>query len=173
MTTDSSLLSLPNELLVYILSLLPLRSITACKRSCCRLRAVIKHSGLLRCRIRTMKSYIEDLSPPGLSTSDFLEHLKRWEKAWLMFGVGQEAATQTMYKPFLGDSEFLLRSGYLIEMRHGQRPGWSHLDLSPQRDLRGDSLTPQWTDIQLETTCRVGGWAMDVDQDLVAVSVLP
>jgi hypothetical protein len=119
-----------------------------------------------------MKSYMEDLSPPGLSTSDFLENLKSWEKAWLTFTVGKHVATHTTYKPFLGPSEFLLRSGYLIEMRQGVTPGWSYLDLYLQGNVRGEELAPQWTDIQLESTFNVQGWALDIDQDLFAVSVI-
>ncbi|KAH9173275.1 hypothetical protein EDB89DRAFT_1958840 [Lactarius sanguifluus] len=166
------LLGLPGEILVLILSFLPLRDITTCKRSCWQLRAVIKQSGLLRCRIRTMKNYIEDRSPPGLSTCDFLESLKKWEKAWLTFGVGKEVAAQTTYIPYRGRSDFLLRSGYLIEMRHGEAPGLSYLDLSSQRIVNGVESPLGWTDIQLAANASIGGWALDVDQNLVAVSLL-
>lgn len=165
-------LGLPGEILVLILSFLPLRDITACKRSCWQLRGVIKQSGLLRCRIRTMKNYIEDLSPPGLSTSDFLESLKKWEKAWLTFGVGKEAAVQSTNIPYRGRSDFLLRSGYLIEMRLGETPGLSYLDLSSQRIINGISPPLSWTDVQLAANVSIGGWALDIDQNLVAVSLL-
>ena len=168
----TQLLGLPNELLVLIFAFLPLRSITSCKRSCRHLRAVIKQSGLLRCRIRTMKNYIENLSPPGLSTADFLENLRIWEKAWLTFGVGKDAAKQTLFRPFQGFSEFLLRSGYLIQMGQGDRSGWSYIDLSLQRDLRGKRSPIQWTDVQLEVNLSTRGWALDIDQDLMAISCL-
>jgi F-box-like len=168
----TQLLALPNELLVLILAFLPLRSITSCKRTCRHLRAVIKQSGLLRCRIRTMKNYIENLSPPGLSTSDFLENLRIWEKAWLTFGVGKEAATQTLFRPFQGFSEFLVRSGYLIQMGQGDRCGWSYVDLSLQPHLRGKRSAVRWTDVQLEVNLTTRGWALDIDQDLVAISCL-
>ena len=168
----TQLLGLPNELIVLILAFLPLRSITFCKRSCRHLRAVIKQSGLLRCRIRTMKNYIENLSPPGLSTADFLENLRIWEKAWLTFSVGKEAAKQTMFRPFRGFSEFLLRSGYLIQMCQGDRSGWSYVDLSLQPNFRGKRSAGLWTDIQLEVNLTTSGWALDIDQDLVAISCL-
>ena len=163
------LLGLPHEIIVLILSSLPLRDITACKRSCWQLRGVIKQSGLLRCRIRTMKNYIQDLSPPGLSTSHFLDCLKKWEKAWLTFSLGMEDVAQTAHRPYHGRSDFLLRSGYLIEMRHGETPGLSHLDLSSQR-THGEQSPHNWTDVQLEGN--IGGWALDIDQNLVAVSLL-
>lgn len=166
------LLELADELLVLILVLLPLRSITACKRSCRRLRAVIKQSGLLRCRIRTMKNFIEDLSPPGLSTSDFLDNVRKWERAWLTFSIRKGAATHTILRPLDGPCDFLLRSGYLIQVRKGATPGWSHLDLSLNRGLREKASAAEWTNVRLEDEANAGGWALDVDQDLVAVSVL-
>lgn len=163
------LLGLPSEILILIFAFLPLPEINACKRSCQRLRAVIKQSGLLRCRIRTMKNYIEDLSPPGLSTAAFLHNLRTWEKAWLAFNVGKEAATQNTFRPYQGFSDFLLRSGYLIQLCQGDSPGWSYLDLTRQRD---QISAAQWTDIQLDVNFFAMGWALDIDQDLVAVSRL-
>ncbi|KAI9507517.1 hypothetical protein F5148DRAFT_108863 [Russula earlei] len=171
-TMGTQLLQLPSELLVLVFVLLPLRSIIACKCSCQHLRAVIKRSGLLRCRIRTMKTYIEDLSPPGLSTSDFLDHLRKWEKAWLTFSVGKEAATHTMFRPFEVQSKFLLRSGYLIQVCQRERLGWSYMDLSLRQDFREQTSASQWTDIQLEAGVSTGGWALDVDQNLIVVSLL-
>ena len=168
----TQLLGLPGEILVIILSFLPLQDITACKRSCWQLRGVIKQSGLLRCRVRTMKNYIEDLSPQGFSTADFLECLKKWEKAWLTFGVGTEAGAQTTSLPYRGRSDFLMRSGYLIEMRHGETPGLSYLDLSSQRTIDGVRSPLIWTDVELEANVSIGGWALDIDQNLLAVSLL-
>jgi len=166
------LLGLPSEILILIFSFLSLPEINACKRSCQRLRAVIKQSGLLRCRIRTMKNCIEDLSPPGLSTAAFLDHLRKWEKAWLTFNVGNEAATQNTFRPYQGLFDFLLRSGYLIQLCQGDSPGWSYLDLSRQRGLHGQISAAQWTDIQLDTNFFAMGWALDIDQDFVATSRL-
>ncbi|KAI0306810.1 hypothetical protein B0F90DRAFT_1682491 [Multifurca ochricompacta] len=169
----TQLLRLPDEVLVLIISFLPLRDITACKRSCWQLRAVIKQSGILRCRIRTLKNHLEDISPPGLSSSDFLKSLKRWEKAWLTFDIGKDTASYTTHRPYYeGYSEFLLQSGYLIAMPKGERRGWSYLDLYSQRGHHKDQLAPKWTGIQLAVDFRIRGWALDVDQDLVAVSFL-
>jgi len=119
-----------------------------------------------------MKNFIEDLSPPGLSTADFLESLKRWEKAWLTFGVGKDAPAQTTSLPYGGRSDFVMRSGYLIEMRHGETPGMSYLDLSSQCTTDGDKSPLVWTDVQITANVGIGGWALDIDQNLVAVSLL-
>jgi hypothetical protein len=68
----------------------------------------------------------------------------------------------------------LLRSGYLIEMRHGESPGLSYLDMSSQGIINGVSspLSWTWTDVQLAANVSIGGWALDLDQNLVAVSLL-
>jgi len=116
-----------------------------------------------------MKNFIEDLSPPGLSTSDFLDNLRKWERAWLTLNIKKGAASHTMFRPFDVQCDFLLQSGYLIQVRKGARPGWSHLDLSVQRGLREKT---EWTDVPLEVEATTGGWALDVDQDLVAASLL-
>jgi hypothetical protein len=118
-----------------------------------------------------MKNFIEDLSPPSLSTADFLECLKRWEKAWLTFGVGKEIGAQTTSLPYRGRSEFLMRSGYLIEMRYGEGPGLSYLDLSSQCTIDGVQSPLLWTEVELANT-NIGGWALDIDQNLLAVALL-
>jgi hypothetical protein len=120
-----------------------------------------------------MKNYLEDLSPPGFTTLEFIEALKKWEKAWLSFSVEKEAATHRIYKsyPGLGEygCEFMLRSGYLIQMYQG-RLGWSYLDLSLQRDLHEVRSAPKWTEVAAEASIDPNGWALDIDQDLVVVS---
>jgi len=113
---------------------------------------------------------MENLSPPGLSTADFLDNLEKWEKALLTFSVGREAATQTMFRPFQAFSEFLLRSGYLIQVSTLEDPGWSYVDLYTQCDINGRVRSAaQWKDIKLELVM-ITEWALDIDQDLVAVS---
>ncbi|KAH9986345.1 hypothetical protein BJV74DRAFT_845025, partial [Russula compacta] len=79
-----------------------------------------------------------------------------------------------MFRPYQSFSGFfngfLLRSGYLIQEH--RRPGWSYLDLSLQRGLHGTPSIPRWTDVRLEANVRIWKWALDVDQDLVAVLLL-
>jgi hypothetical protein len=171
-TMSTQFLSLPNDLLILILSFLPYRSIPACKHTCRRLRSVIMHSLELRCRIHTLESYMEDLSPPDLSTADFLHNLGKWENAWLTFSVGRGTPIRSMSWPFQAFSEFLLRSGYLIQVCPIEAPGWSYVDLSAQCDINGRGRpTAQWKVIKLALVFTTK-WALDIDQGLVAVSYL-
>lgn len=176
------ILDLSNELLVTILSILPARSILACVDSCHRLRAVIKGSMLLRGRIWSSKHGIQDLLPSGLSLPDFKTRAKRWENDWFYFRVGNEVAKRSMYRPFQGSPgreslyptkyNFLMRSGYLIQMHQKENPGWSHMNLSPLRELRGFIKDPVWTDVRFGDHLTMEGWALDLDQDLAAASFL-
>jgi len=65
-----------------------------------------------------------------------------------------------------------MRSGYLIQMHHKENPGWSHMRLSLLRELRGLIRNPVWTDVRLGDHLTMEGWALDLDQDLVAASLL-
>jgi len=178
------LFDLPDELLIIILSSLPTSSILACKVSCRRLRAVIEGSEVFQWRMWSTKHGIQELLPSGLSLPDFFAKAQQWENDWFRFGVGNEVAERSMYRPFQGSRgcgwpelcsnkcHFLLRSGYLIQMRRKENPGWSHMQLSPLRELRGFISDPVWTDVRLGDHLTMEGWALDLDQDLVAASLL-
>jgi hypothetical protein len=87
-----------------------------------------------------------------------------------------------MYRPSQGSPgraslcptkyDFLMRSGYLIQMHQKENPGWSHMHLSPLRELRGFIKDPVWTDVRLGDHLTMEGWALDLDQDLVVASFL-
>ena len=180
------LLDLPDELLIIILSGLPMSSILACKVSCRRLRAVIKGSEVFRWRMWSAKHGIQEVLPSGPPLPDFFTNAQRWVINWFFFRAGNEVATRFMYRPFQGSPRdkwpelcstankchFLLRSGYLIQMRRKENPGWSHMQLSLLRELRGFTSNPVWTDVRLGDHLTMEGWALDLDQDLVAASLL-
>ena len=176
------LLDLPNELLVTIFSSLPTRNILACGASCNRLRAVIKESMLLRTRIRSTKHAIQEILPSDLSLPDFIENMKKWENEWFHFKVGDEVARKLTPRPFQGslsreylrptESNFLLTSGYLIQMGQKENPGWSYIHLSLLNEPRESIIYPDWTDVRLGDHLIMEEWALDIDQDLVAASLL-
>jgi len=137
---------------------------------------------LLRGRIWSAKHGIQELLSSGLSLPDFIPSVMQWENDWLYFRVGNEVATRSMYRPSQGSPgreslcptkyNFLMRSGYLIQMHQKENPGWSHMHLSPLRELRGFIKDPVWTDVRLGDHLTMEGWALDLDQDLVAASFL-
>ncbi len=97
-------------------------------------------------------------------------------------GPGKEVSMRTEFDPFqsfhkfefFGNTEttFLLRSGYLIQVRKGKDPGWAYMDLSPKHDPQGYTPALEWKGVHLKSN-GIMGWALDLDQDLVAVSLLP
>ncbi len=125
---------------------------------------------------------MEDFSPPNPSTFDFLKNLEEVERAVSTFSPGKDVATRTMLGPlqrvhkftFFGDveTEFLLRFGYLIQVRKGKDPGWSCMDFSPKRYLQECAPALAWTGVHLKGN-EIQGWVLDLDQDLVAISLLP
>ena len=176
------ILDLPNELLLIIFSSLPARSILACRASCRLLFEIIEKSSLLQNRIWSTKHGIQELLPSGLLVPDFRASAKQWEINWFNFRVGNEVAARSMYRPSQCSPSyeslcpttynFILRSGYLIQMHQKENPGWSHIHLSPLRDLRGFIQDPVWTDVRLGDHLTMEGWALDVDQDLVAAPLI-
>lgn len=172
------LLHLPDELLLIILSNLPIPSVLACKASCRRMRNLLKKSSLFYRRILNTQDGIQELSIPG-SISDLLSNVRKWEMDWFHLAE-RRGAIRSMSRPCQGldglelhdatDHDFLLRSGYLIHMRRYENPGWSHMDLSLQRDRCEFIPAPecQWTDVYLESHATIVGSALDLDQDLVA-----
>jgi hypothetical protein len=172
------LLGLPDEILLIILSILPARSILACKVSCRRLHAVIRRSMIFTPATWSVKHGLQYLLPHSLPTPKYKLIVRTWENDWFNFSVGNEAATRSVYGPSqdsLGlewysptECNFLLRSGYLIQMRRNKNPGWSHMDLSLLREFRGFIPAHEWTNVRLGDHVRMKGWALDLDQDLVA-----
>jgi hypothetical protein len=175
------LLGLPEDLLVIILSILDARSVLSCKASCRRLRDVISQSAIYTPATWSVKHGLQYLLPPSLLFKDYKALVRNWENDWFNFSVGNEAAMRSMSGPSqdsLGlewysptECNFHLRSGCLIQMRRYKNPGWSHIDLSLQRELRGFIPAPDWTNIYLGADVTIEGWSLDLDRDLVAASL--
>ena len=175
----SHILDLPNELLLCIFSSLSPPELFACRNSCRRLRNIILGDRLLQQRIQSLEHCMKDFSPPSRSTSDFLENLEEMGMTSSIFRPREEVRMgikselfQSFHKfAFFGDTEtaFLSRSGHLIQVRKGQDPGWAYMDLSPKHDPQGYTPTPlEWKSVHLKGS-GIMGWALDLDQDLVAV----
>ncbi|KAI0265814.1 hypothetical protein BC834DRAFT_876531 [Gloeopeniophorella convolvens] len=166
----TSLLSLPDELLVPIIASLPLRGIAVCYFTCQRLRDVIKRSQLLRAITHTLQTYMEDLSPDGLSTAGYRARVEAWEKAWITLTPGSQPVAKSgdRVRPF--GSTLVTQGGYLVEMHSGlERRGWCYADMSATLGKPGVTHL-EWTNIDLGREMFVTAWALDVHQDIVAVA---
>ena len=178
----SQFVDLPVEVLLLILSSLALRELVACRNSCRGLRDIILGDRLLQQVVQSSEHCIKDFSPPSSSTSNFLRILEKMGRTSSTVSPGEEVSILTEFEPsqsfhkfaFFGDTEttFLLRSGYLIQVRKKKDPGWAYMDLSPKHDLQGYTPALEWKGVHLESN-GILGWALDLDQDLMAVSLLP
>jgi hypothetical protein len=174
MNVTTTFLDLPTEVLILIVSHLPLRGVVACKQLCHRLRSLIEDSQLLQYHFRTMCSGVEDLFLPGISSHEFLKSLERWELAWQKFEIGERFARHR-YQNVLWTVEHIVQNGHIVAMRlvdssWHTAPGWSYADISRILRRGGESRQElSWTDIQLDTAISPKGYVLDVNQDLVAM----
>ncbi|KAI9447670.1 hypothetical protein H4582DRAFT_1895507 [Lactarius indigo] len=156
----ASLLELPSEVIILIVSHLPLRDIITCKQSSATTP------------FQTMSSGVEDLFVPGICSSELLESLEQWEVAWRKVDIGERFARHR-YHNILWTVEYVVQSGHVAAMRMGDSdwhapPGWSYADISRVL-LEGDE-GPQdselgWTNIQLGNAIIPKGYALDVSQE--------
>ena len=101
--------TLPTELLILILSYLPVVELCAVQRTCHRIHNIVTESARLQYILRTQINGVDDLLPPDCPFSERLELLRRHENAWsnLQLKLSHEFATPLLDRHFLQD-------GYLI-----------------------------------------------------------
>lgn len=129
----------------------------------------------LQQRIQSLEQCMKDFSPRSSSTTDFLKNLEEMGMTSSTSRPREEVSiptelelSQSFHKfTFCGDTKtsFLLRSGYLIQVRKGEDPGWAYMNLSPKHDLQG--YTPaslEWKGVPLRLEGDgIMGWALDLD----------
>ncbi|KAI0262792.1 hypothetical protein BC834DRAFT_375000 [Gloeopeniophorella convolvens] len=142
------LLSLPTELVIRIISFLHCADdISACLRSCRKLRDVVTDSQLLQYLLRTTFAGVHDTLTSGLTIPERTKVLQRWEDAW------RDPAIQTPAQCFFGPAtvpalNYATHDDYLIALREGPSPGYSFLDLRTSLPLQ-DAL---WTEVNVHTS---------------------
>jgi hypothetical protein len=101
--------TLPTELLILILSYLPVVELCAVQRTCHRIHNIVAESAQLQYVLRTQINGVDDLLPPDCPFSERLELLRRHENAWsnLQLKLSHEFASPLLDRHFLQD-------GYLI-----------------------------------------------------------
>jgi len=105
------LLNLSTELLIEILTYLPVVDLFSIQRTCTRIRDIVKESAYLRYILRAQINGVGDFLPPELPYPERLELLRRHEKSWnnLRFNLFNEFTTNIPHPDC-----YLLRGGYLI-----------------------------------------------------------
>jgi hypothetical protein len=116
--------SLPTELLILILSYLPVVELCAVQRTCRRIHDIVAESAHLQYVLRTQINGVDDLLPPDCPFSERLELLKCHENAWsnLQLKLSHEFASPLLDRHFLQD-------GYLIYNKIGGTLQYGYVDL--------------------------------------------
>ncbi len=116
--------TLPTELLILILSYLPVVELCAVQRTCHRIHSIVAESARLQYILRTQINGVDDLLPPECLFSERLELLRRHENAWskLQLKLSHEFASPLLDRHFLQD-------GYLIYNKVAGMLQYGYVDL--------------------------------------------
>jgi hypothetical protein len=148
------LFTLSNELLIEIISNLRPLDIHACQCACRRLNKVIVNSLLIQYILRTALSGIFDPLEPGISLSDRLDALERWETAWREMDLSKPIASIDALVHDVIISESTVTGSYFVEQHvltfrtgFGVPAGYSFLDLHTW-----SSSSTRWTTIEIQNS---------------------
>lgn len=125
--------SLPTELLILILSYLPVVELCAVQRTCRRIHNIVAESSHLQYILRAQINGVDDLLPPDCPFSERLELLRCHENAWsnLQLKLSHEFASPLLDRHFLQD-------GYLIYNKIAGTLQYGYVDLlsaAPDEEL--------------------------------------
>ena len=155
-----TLLSLPTELIILILSYLPAVELCAFQRTCHKIRCIVAESAHLQYILHAQINGVDDLLPPDRPFSERLELLRCHEKSWsnLQLRVSHEFTATIHQRHFLQD-------GYLIYNRIAGTLQYGYVDLlssSPDEELR-------WVHISKDNICFPLCVVFAVDHNLAVV----
>lgn len=119
-----TLLNLPTELLILILSYFPAEELCAVQRTCHRIHDIVAESAHLQYILRAQINGVHDLLHPDVPFSERLQLLKRHEKSWscLQLKVSHE------FESTIPDRHFL-QDGYLIYNTIARTLQYGYVDL--------------------------------------------
>ncbi|KAI0265857.1 hypothetical protein BC834DRAFT_843339 [Gloeopeniophorella convolvens] len=158
MTGAQGILTLPTELIITVVSHLPLRGIIACGLTCRRLFAIVNQSQLLQCHIRIVHDGMDDLHRPGVSFIDLSAALDKWERAWQDFATFRNP--RVVYRavlPNLWPFTFTFQRGYLVVFLRVStytswaHAGWVYLDISQLPSISASRpQRPSWASVGVQ-----------------------
>jgi hypothetical protein len=157
-----TLLDLPTELLIRILSYLPAVDLCAVQRTCRRIHGIVADSTYLQYILLAQINGVDDILPPDCPFSERIKLLRNHEKSWnnLQLNVSHEFSS-TM------DRLYYLQDGYLVyNLKHiASTPQYGYVDLrsaDPSEELR-------WVHISVEHISIPVWIESAVDHNLVVV----
>jgi len=145
--------SLPDRLLIEVISNLSPNDIHACRLTCRQLNDLIVNSQLIQYIIRTALSGVFDPLDPGFSLPERLDALHQWETTWAELNLHEpDARIDAPVPSGRGPPVEFSFGRYFVVIRegYGRSAGYSFLDMhsafSP--DANNAAL---WTTIKIDT----------------------
>src|ERR1700722_10435661 len=140
----SPLLTLPTELIIYVLSYLPIADILACQRLNRLFDCVVRQSVLLRYAIETKVAGVVDNPHAPLVLSERLENLRSREDAWASFTIKFRSLIPVPHVPSgiydLTGGIYLLGNALVFDRLFTTAMSFLQLPSSPH-------VSPAWTRI--------------------------
>ena len=163
-----TLLDLSTELLIEILTYLPVTDLLSMQHTCRSMRNIIDGTVYLQYILRTHINGVDDFLPPQFSYSERLELLRRHEQSWNTLQVNLLTECTTNFTSTYGN--FILQDGYLIyENIMGNEQRYTYTDLSSA--ARNEDL--RWVHVTLDDSRLPSGGLSAikyaVDHDLVVI----
>ena len=165
--TTCTLLDLSTEVLIEILSYLPVADMLSAQRTCRTIRDIVVGTAYLQYILHAEINGIDDVLPPNFPYSERVELLRRHEQSWNELWLN-------LFTECVADSgghhhEFFLQDGYLIYKSYtGMVLRYGYTDLCSA--ARGDKL--RWVHITMDNSLFPTSVAFAVDHDLmVAIRV--
>ena len=163
----TTLLDLSTELLIEILTHLPVADLLSMQYTCSTMRNIIDGTVYLQYILRSYINGVDDFLPPQFSYSERLELLRRHEQSWNTLQVILLTECTTNFISAYGN--FILQDGYLIYeniMSNEQR--YRYTDLSSA--ARNEDL--HWVHVNMDDGRlppggRLSAMKYAVDHDLV------
>jgi hypothetical protein len=139
-----TLLHLSTELLIEILTYVPVPDLFSVQWTCRKIRDIIVGTAYLQYIMCAHINGVDDFLPPDVPYSERLELLRRHEQSWsgLQFNLFVECATSIPYP-----NHFTLQDGYLIYQSFGLvgntlRYGYTDIcSATPKKELRWTHIT--------------------------------
>jgi hypothetical protein len=170
---STSLLSLPHEVIIEILSYLCTRDIVACQRSCRQLNDIIIHSHFLYV-IRLRRSGLHDPLLPGYTIPQRIEALGKWDAAWRNLDNSPHPVKHkvpcrvTMVEcGWISTATYRIHDDFLLAVNCFKTPGYAYVDL---RTFQSEGENDHWTKITNDSwRDKESLFVFSAEQDLVLV----
>ncbi|KAH8987994.1 hypothetical protein EDB86DRAFT_2076405 [Lactarius hatsudake] len=171
MSAMSSLLGLPDEVILSIAVKLALADLASCLLSCRRLSVLISESSLMQYLIRTMLHGLHDPLISDMSIPERVKALDAWEKAWIELSVSNEPFQRHELSAVgLDPKKCIVQSGVLVGTQfNGIRLAGGYCYLDVLHLLNGSKSVGRFSIPNLGGDIYVQSYTYAPENDLIVI----